>query len=247
MKAAAFYSIKGGVGKTAASVNFAYLAAEDGYRTLLCDLDPQGASSYYFKVKPKTKHNSQRIIKGGKKLFKSIRESDYPGLDIIPSDLSFRQLDIELSEKKNSQERLAKSLSTFKDDYDLIILDCPPNITLLSENILEAADYLLVPMIPTVLSKMTLEKLLKQLKHMDIDTAKVYTFFAMADYRKRLHKEVIQDQSDDDHSFASIIPYSSVVEKMGLHRAPLHDFAPSSRAAAAYKELWSEMKAVMWK
>ncbi len=247
MKTIAFYSIKGGVGKTASCVNIAYLAAEAGKRTLLCDLDPQGASSYYLKVRPKKSFDSTKLIKGGKDLRKSIRESDFTGLDVIPSDLSLRMLDIELSEKKNSQKRLSKTLSDFSDEYDLIILDCPPNITLLSENIIEASDLMFVPMIPTVLSELTYEKLVKHMKGERISESMLYTFFSLADRRKSLHKQTIAEFTGRKHSLSSVIPYCSDVEKMGLYREPVLVSAGKSKGAVAYRKLWKEMEPIIWK
>src|SRR6187549_1274263 len=87
------YNIKGGVGKTASCVNFAYMAARDGYRTLLWDLDPQGAASYYFKAEPK-KGISRKLFHGSLSLDEAIMDTDYDGLDIIPADRSARKLDL---------------------------------------------------------------------------------------------------------------------------------------------------------
>ena len=93
MKTIALYSIKGGVGKTAACVNLAYLAAK-GRTALVCDLDPQGASSFYFRIQPKSKYNSRKFLKGGKRIAKAIRGTDFSGLDLLPADMSYRNLDI---------------------------------------------------------------------------------------------------------------------------------------------------------
>jgi len=144
----ALYSIKGGVGKTAACVNLAYLAASNGNPTLLCDLDPQASSTFYFRIQPKTKYNSRKFLKGGKRIDKAIRGTDFQGLDLLPADLSYRNLDILLSAFTHSRERLKRLLARFEDDYAYIFLDCPPNITLVSENVFAAADVILVPMIP---------------------------------------------------------------------------------------------------
>lgn len=247
MKVISFYSMKGGVGKTAAAVNCAFLSARGGRRTLLCDLDPQGASSYYLKVTPRTKHSSQRIIKGGKSLAACIRESDYPGLDILPSDLSFGQLDIEMSEKKHPLQRLRRALSTFREVYDVLILDSPPNITLLSENILESSDYLFIPVIPTVLSLISRERLLELIPAFTLEQEHIYSFISMADRRKSLHKRMIEELQAQQNICRSIIPYCSDIEKMGLYREPVMVSAPGSTGAAAYDELWEELRRIVWK
>ena len=159
MNILALYSIKGGVGKTAACVNLAYLAAAEGHSTLICDLDPQGAASYYFRIKPAKKQSGKKIIKNRKFLDRNIKGTDYRELDLLPSDISYRNLDIILDKTKKSKNRLQQLLTSFKGEYDYIFLDCPPNITLVSENVFRASQHILVPIIPTSLSILTYEKL----------------------------------------------------------------------------------------
>ena len=159
MKIVALYSIKGGVGKTSSTVNLAYIAASQGYRTLVWDLDPQGASSYYFRIKPKIKGGSKDLIAGKRELDGLIKGTDFDNLDLLPADFSFRNLDLVLDGKKKPTQQLKKLLKPLADEYDYIFLDCPPNISLLSEAVFATADILLSPIIPTTLSLRTLEQL----------------------------------------------------------------------------------------
>ena len=110
MKTIALYSIKGGVGKTAAAVNLSYLSSLLSQPTLICDLDPQGASSYYFRITASKKYNSDKFLKGNKKIYHNIKATDFENLDLLPSDFSYRNLDIELSEEKKPQKKLRKNL-----------------------------------------------------------------------------------------------------------------------------------------
>ena len=152
MKTVALYSIKGGVGKTATCVNLAFLAASESHPALVCDLDPQGSASYYFRIKPKPKYNSRKFLKGGKRIDKNIRGTDFDFLDLLPADFSYRNLDILLNKFKDTRTCLKNAFDTLENQYAYVLLDCPPNITLVSENIFEAADIILVPIIPTTLS-----------------------------------------------------------------------------------------------
>ena len=99
MKTLACYNIKGGVGKTAAAVNLAYLAAQCGLRTLVWDLDPQAAATFYLRVKPKVK-GSGKVLKGKRDLDDVIKGSDFPLLDLLPADFSYRNMDLRLEDAK---------------------------------------------------------------------------------------------------------------------------------------------------
>jgi len=109
MKIVALYSIKGGVGKTSSAVNLAFISACKGYRTLVWDLDPQGASSYYFRIKPKIKGGSKDLIAGKRELDGLIKGTDFENLDLLPSDFSFRNLDLVLDAKKKPTQQLKKT------------------------------------------------------------------------------------------------------------------------------------------
>ena len=243
MKIIALYSMKGGVGKTAAAVNLAYCAASAGNSTLLLDIDPQASASYYFRISPAKKHNVNSLIKGGKKLDKNIRETDFENLDLLPAHLSYRNLDLILDDLKKPQKQLRSVLAPLKKDYKYVFVDCPPNITLVSENIFKAADLIILPLIPTTLSKLTYEKLMDFFKEMQHSKSTVHTFFSMVEKRKKMHNELMQQLSAKKKRFLnSVIPYSSEVEKMGIHRAPLASYNKRSPATIAFNNLWKEIE-----
>lgn len=245
MKKIAIYSMKGGVGKTAAAVNLSYLASADGYETLLCDLDPQGASTYYFRIRVSKGFSPNKLIKGGKHIDKNIKGTDFQNLDLLPSKLSYRNLDLALDALKNSKKRLKQIFKDLEDDYDYLFMDCPPGISLISENVFNAADIIVVPLIPTTLSELTYEKLLSFFKKNDIKTKKIYTFFSMVESRKTLHQETIEKiVNQGGNILQTQIPYRSDIEKMGIHREPVAVTSPNSDSTQAYRELWREIKSI---
>jgi chromosome partitioning protein len=241
MSILAVYNIKGGVGKTATSVNLAYLSARQGRKTLLCDMDPQGSASYYFRIRPDKKFGAKKLLKGGRHLEEHIKGTDYPDLDMLPADFSYRNIDIALDELKKSQLRLHKILNPLLEDYDTILLDCPPNITLLSENIFHAAQFILVPVIPTTLSLLSLKQLFEFLDKIEMERRKVLVFFSMVEKRKKMHLDLMQTLGKKKQVLRAVVPFSADIERMGLHRQPIAVTLPHSPAATAYENLWQEI------
>jgi cellulose biosynthesis protein BcsQ len=245
MKTLAIYSNKGGVGKTATTVNLSYLAARAGLKTLICDLDAQSSATFYLRVKPKLKSKTNGFIKGGKRIERNIKGTDYDNLDLLPADFTHRNLAVTFHKLKRSKRRLNRILEPLRDEYDLITLDCPCTIDLLAENIFDAADSLLVPLIPTTLSVRTHKQLLAFLENSGYDLDNIFTFFSMVDKRKKIHHELMEEALREFSGvLQSAIPYLSHVERMGIKREPVSVFAPKSIAAISYQNLWEEIKAL---
>jgi chromosome partitioning protein len=242
MTTIALYNLKGGVGKTASCVNYAYLAAADGFKTLLWDIDPQGSASFYYKAKPKVHPGIKKLITKDAVLENAILSTDYELVDVIPADNSAKSTDIMLEEMKGNKNRLKNILKQLDGEYDFVFIDCPPGMGALHENIFQAADIVLMPVIPTTLSVRTYQMVKDYFKEKELDIKKMMCFFTMADLRKNLHHEVMQELYKDKRFFQNYIPYLSDVEKMGVHRAPIMEFANSSYAAQCYRELWTEIK-----
>lgn len=242
MTTIALYNLKGGVGKTAGCVNLAYLAAREGYRCLVWDVDPQGAASFYFDASPESDKLSKKLIGGQLDIAALILDTGYDNLDVIPADLSSRKLDLFIEAQKNSKKVLKQLLKPLKDDYDLIFIDCPPGFSVLAESIFNAADMVLLPTIPTTLSLRTFDAVNHFFEEKQIDGSKLMCYFSMVDSRKALHNEVMEEFSEQRKFFQSSIPYLSEIEKMGIQQAPLPYFAPHSRGTKAYEALWEEIK-----
>jgi len=242
----ASYSIKGGVGKTTTAVNLAWVAADSGRRVLLWDLDPQGAASYCLRVASGVKGGARGVLKGPDAPRSRIKSSDHEGLDLLPADFSYRHMDNLLDDAKGPRKRLRRVLALMAQEYDLIVLDCPPSISLTSESIFRASDLLLVPLLPSPLSLRTLSQLERHLSRKGPHGLQLACFFSMADSRKRLHKETIADSlGKRPNLLRTVVPYASDIELMSVRRAPLPSYAPRNSAAAAYRRLWTEVRALL--
>ena len=171
MKTVALFSIKGGVGKTAAAVNLAHLAARGGARTLLWDLDPQGAASFYLRIRPKLAGGSRRLLKRKNRLAEAVKASDFAGLDVVPADFSLRSLVLALNDLGNPLARLRRLLRPMRRDYDLVFVDCAPGVSLVSDAVMRASDLVLVPTVPTTLSLRTYAQLLAHSRANSLDAA----------------------------------------------------------------------------
>jgi chromosome partitioning protein len=242
MSVVAVYNMKGGVGKTTTAVNLSYLAAAGGQRVLLWDLDPQAASSFAFRVRPRVPGFGKKSLQSGEAFETAIKQTDYDNLDLLPADFAYRKLDRLLGRFGDPWRVLADLLGTFGRDYDIVFLDCPAGFSLLIEGIFAAADAVLVPTIPTVLSLRTVARIIKwaDRSHSPSEPA---VFFNMVDRRKALHRRACDWPAGRPDVFLNgQVPYASVVEQMTVRRQPLATFAPRDPATSAFAWIWAELQ-----
>ena len=244
MEIIAVYNIKGGVGKTTTAVNLAYRSAADGWPTLLWDLDAQGAATYVLQRNALVPGTGKELVAGDHDAPDLAVATDHPNLELLPADISYRRMDVHLHRRKNPATRLLKMMRPLKQRYASLILDCAPGMSLLSENVMHAADALVVPLLPSPLSVRTLEQLLEFVACKNWPDLQLLPFFSMVDRRKQLHKETIDElRARFPVILQTEVPYGSEFERMTLRRAPVESYAPASAAANVYRSLWREIDA----
>jgi len=243
MKIIAVTNIKGGVGKTTTAVNLAYLSAVGGARTLLWDLDAQGAATYTLQVEAGGGISAKKLVAGRRELPEAVVPSAYERLHVLPADLSYRNFDLHLAARKRPTERLLKMSRAVRDDYDTLFLDCPPGISLLTENVLRAADALVVPLLPTPLSLRMLGQLRDFVATEGWSDVRLLPFFSMVDRRRSLHRELIAStRAEFPDVLTTEVPYWSEIERVSVRRAPMAVIAPLGDATRVYAMLWAEIE-----
>jgi cellulose biosynthesis protein BcsQ len=172
-----------------------------------------------------------------------ILASGYPRLDLLPADFSYRNFAVHLAARRHPTERLLKMSRPLREIYATLFLDCPAGISLLSENVLRAADAIIVPLVPTPLSLRMLVQLYEFIAREGWTDLMLMPFFSLVDRRRSLHAELIAEaRAQFPQILATEVPYWSEIERMSVRRVPLPASAPNSAAALLYAQLWAEVR-----
>lgn len=233
----AVYNAKGGVGKTTLAVNLAWASATlSSRRTLLWDLDAQGAASFMLGHEPAGKRAQDSITRDADPS-KLIKRTAIPRLDVLPADESLRDLDVAFHDL-GKRNRLAKIAARLALDYERIVIDCPPGLTDTSDQILRAADLVVVPVIPAALSRRALDVITEHVERKKGPDVTLAPVFSMVDRRRALHLAEL-----DRHANWPVIPMASAYERMSELRAPVGEFLPrTSPPVEAVAQLWRRLE-----
>ena len=203
----AIYSIEGGVGKTTIAVNPAWAAASiSGRRTLLWDLDGQAAASFILAPRRRSHDEARSVLERDIEAEALIQSTSVPGLDLLPADSSLRALDTVFAEI-DRKKRLRRLVDELDRRYDRIILDCPPGLGVTSEQVIRGAALILVPMIPSTLSRRAYAELREHLDRHHKGMSSLYPVFNMVDRRRSAHRAAMEADPG-----CPVIPMASAVE-----------------------------------
>src|SRR5262249_42249702 len=152
------------------------------------------------------KNQTKKLLAGDIDVRDAVQSSIYKNLWVLPADISARNVDVLLDDLKKSRKKIKSLLGDLKE-YDVVILDCPPGISLLHENVFNSPAWIIMPNIPTTLSIRAYETVIDYLENNEFDKTKVRCFFSMVDHRKKLHHDVMQQFFERKLFFKSYVPY----------------------------------------
>jgi cellulose biosynthesis protein BcsQ len=239
MAVIAVYSVKGGVGKTTLSVDLAWrLATQSRRKTLLWDLDPQGGSGFLLGHAEARPQRAASIFHREGKPRQLVEPTAFENLMLMPADESLRGLSLQLA-RLGHRRRLATMTAAMRADYERIVLDCPAGASEVSDQVLAAADLVLVPLPASPLSARALDMVRRELTRLHYRHPPILPVLSMYDSRRSLHRQVASD-------FAAgwpVIPMTTYLEQVAVRRAPLGTFANHTAAGRALDRLWLGVEA----
>ena len=239
---------KGGVGKTTTAINLSACLAEKDKKVLTIDMDPQGNTTSGLGIdKNEVEDTSYEVLLGEAKIENAITKSIMDGLFVVPSERGLAGAEIELIGKVDREFILKKEVERIKDDYDFIIIDCPPSLNTLTVNAMTAADTVLVPIQCEYYALEGLTQLIHTInlvkKKLNPQLELEGVVFTMYDSRTNLSLQVVENVKDNlkQNIYKTIIPRNIRLAEAPSHGLPINLYDPKSTGAESYRLLAEEV------
>ena len=238
---------KGGVGKTTSSINIAACLAKLSKKVLLIDFDPQGNCSTGLGINKSNENNIYHVLLDLANINDCIKSTNVANLDILPSDLNLSSVEMELVNEIGRESKLKNSINELNSKYDFIIIDCPPSLSLLTINALNASDYYIVPMIPEYYSiegYSQLEKIISKIKKvLNNKIENLGILVTMCDNRNNLHKQIITVLKEklENNIFVETIPRNIKLSEAVNFGKSIFEYDEKAKGAISYINVVNEL------
>ncbi len=239
---------KGGVGKSTTSINLSSCLAEKGKKVLVIDIDPQGNTSSGLGIDKNRLENSiYDVLIDEEEITNCIHKDVYENLDVLPANVNLSGAEIELIDLDDRSYVLKNKIDKVRDDYDYIIIDCPPSLSILTVNSLTAADSVLVPIQCEYYALEGISQLIKTInlikKKLNPELEMEGVVFTMYDSRTNLSAQVIDNVKENlsGYIYETVIPRNVRLAEAPSHGLPINYYDSKSAGAVGYRKLADEL------
>ena len=238
---------KGGVGKTTTTVNLSTILAKKGKKVLLIDTDPQGNATSGLGVSKDVELSVYDILIGDTEFDETLQETAIKNLKVCPSNISLAGAEVQLVSMMSREQRLKTKLDKIKDQYDYILIDCPPSLGLVTLNAFTASDSVLIPVQSEYFALEGLGQLLNTVnlvkKHLNKNLEIEGALLTMYDARTNLSNQVVKEVKKyfEDKVYKTVIPRNVRLSEAPSYGMPITVYDPRSKGAKAYEKFAKEL------
>ena len=238
---------KGGVGKTTTTVNLSTILAKKGKKVLLIDTDPQGNATSGLGVSKDVELSVYDILIGDTEFDETLQETAIKNLKVCPSNISLAGAEVQLVSMMSREQRLKTKLDKIKDQYDYILIDCPPSLGLVTLNAFTASDSILIPVQCEYFALEGLGQLLNTVnlvkKHLNKNLEIEGALLTMYDARTNLSNQVVKEVKKyfEDKVYKTVIPRNVRLSEAPSYGMPITVYDPRSKGAKAYEKFAKEL------
>ena len=238
---------KGGLGKTTTTVNLSPILAKKGKKVLLIDTDPQGNATSGLGVSKDVELSVYDILIGDTEFDETLQETAIKNLKVCPSNISLAGAEVQLVSMMSREQRLKTKLDKIKDQYDYILIDCPPSLGLVTLNAFTASDSVLIPVQCEYFALEGLGQLLNTVnlvkKHLNKNLEIEGALLTMYDARTNLSNQVVKEVKKyfEDKVYKTVIPRNVRLSEAPSYGMPITVYDPRSKGAKAYEKFAKEL------
>ena len=237
---------KGGVGKTTTTVNLSTILAKKGKKVLLIDADPQGNATSGLGVEKDVLKSTYDILVNDTEIEETYQETIVKNLKVCPSNMNLAGAEVELVSMLSREQRLKEKLSVVKDEFDYILIDCPPSLGLITLNAFTASDSVLIPVQCEYFALEGLGQLLNTInlvkKHLNKSLYIEGALLTMYDIRTNLSNQVVKEVKKyfEDKVYKTVIPRNVKLSEAPSYGMPITLYDPKSKGAKSYDKFAKE-------